>query len=765
MAHKEMASYEAAAGQPKPPPFQLPSMASSESQKSKKQLAEENNESKSNISNNNINSQPVGHYLNVAHKGKLILPMALWVLLIIAGVCFLTLLASLNRSLNAIDELVELEEAKVSKLEAIDRVQKHLLRHEHELHRRHRHHDQKKPPASHQSFQPGSDADRLTLDLQFSDSSPAEAKAGLFDMPFGILSSLGGLSGQSSRLVGPPRPFGRRPAFLEQPDVSSTIVISSSMTPTDESDLSEKRDSSLVSSIMREFMPVLGSPFNGPAKESRAQEPRKEPLQSGPLISAKIGKINVNINTRDDNHREPKKDHKESSHLDTSSLEGSINGLVGKMLLDDKRDEPHFEPSFVSRPRPPPFGPLSGLLGSPFAGPLGSPIISGLPSSSFVIEPIGPSRAPGEFPLRHPHHHHPHPHHHHRHDKMLPIIMALDGPGGEPSAPRPMSGMLPGEDIVMDARPMASGELFRHGLSNTRRPSFGQSPYEFSPLSEGGPQADDMSQLLSSLKQLASESGSQPETSKPPTGGPWKMLADDIGPSLVQSLMFPDQGAPTSKSEPSSSILVMDADKPEGEQKLSTLFPPVHMISNDRDNNKSASSLFELMFGPPLASSLVVAQPEMASPVQQTGSPVEAKIQPIEPTSGPAASDNNQPAELPNLTPALQSTVAPSTLEQSTLRSNGDPEEFTKDLASVVSSLFALPQTSGQSNPMRVVGEGGSGGSQSSGGESSTGPGPKEQEMSELFFQPGIFLQPSDGPSVESPDAWPASYIPHPHFV
>lgn len=741
-----MANYEAAAGQQKPPPFQLPSMGNNQ-KCNKKQLTDENNESKS-----SSNSQPSGYYLNVAQKGKLILPTALWILLIIAGICFLTLLASLNRSLNALDELVELEEDKVAKLESIERAQRHQLRHEHDhSHLRHRsfherHHDERRQPlvAQHKSSDVHhGDGDRLALDLQFSDSNGAETKPSLFDFPFGLLSSLERPSGESGRLVVPPRPFGRRPPVVEQPDVSSTIVITSSMNPGDNMDAA--KESGLVDSILKDFMPMLAGPFSGPMRESRpeVETPKEAPSPSGPLISAKIGKINVNINTGDDlKQSEPKKDrkdhHKEQEN-DASSLESSINSLVGKMMLED-------QPSLAGHPRPSPLSPLSSLLGLPHGGPMGSPIMSSLPSSSFVIEQVAgpvPPRTPEDFILgQHNHHHrhsqrlghghghgndHHHHHHHHRQetrpDNMMPLIIALDGPTGELSSSKPMmSGILPGDDVVVASRPLPSGELFRHGLSNTRRPSFGQSPYELASGPSG--QADDNSQLLSLLKQLTGES--ELKTTKQPTGAPWNALADDLAGSVAQSLFLQDQRPSTAKSEPSSStpsIFIFGNDKQAGEQKLTTLFPPLD-TSNKANDNKSnqIGNLFDLMFGPPPASSLVVAQPEVASqPPKEptTSSPsMDVKIQPTQ----PATSSADKSAEPANLTPALQSTVAPSSpADQQSLKSQVDSEDFRKELESVVSSLFTLPQSSGQSNPMRVGGEGTSGGSSSSGSEGSSG--------------------------------------------
>ena len=56
-----------------------------------------------------------GYYNNLTQKTKLILPTALWVLLIFSGICFLGLLMSLNRSLTALDELVKVEGRETQK--------------------------------------------------------------------------------------------------------------------------------------------------------------------------------------------------------------------------------------------------------------------------------------------------------------------------------------------------------------------------------------------------------------------------------------------------------------------------------------------------------------------------------------------------------------------------------------------------------------------------------------------------------------------------
>lgn len=69
-------------------------------------------------------SSPAGYYQNVAQKGKLYLPKALWVLLIIGGLCFLALMSSLNKSMNSLDTLIELEREQI-------RGQKHSASHQH----------------------------------------------------------------------------------------------------------------------------------------------------------------------------------------------------------------------------------------------------------------------------------------------------------------------------------------------------------------------------------------------------------------------------------------------------------------------------------------------------------------------------------------------------------------------------------------------------------------------------------------------------------
>lgn len=69
-------------------------------------------------------------------KGKLILPTALWILIVVAGLCFLSLMASLNKSMNTLDTLVELEQERA----------KHDQLHHHKSHHsnfNHKHHPER----------------------------------------------------------------------------------------------------------------------------------------------------------------------------------------------------------------------------------------------------------------------------------------------------------------------------------------------------------------------------------------------------------------------------------------------------------------------------------------------------------------------------------------------------------------------------------------------------------------------------------------------
>lgn len=49
----------------------------------------------------------------LVQKSKLILPTAIWILIVVGGLCFLSLLASLNKSINTLDSLVQQEQARV----------------------------------------------------------------------------------------------------------------------------------------------------------------------------------------------------------------------------------------------------------------------------------------------------------------------------------------------------------------------------------------------------------------------------------------------------------------------------------------------------------------------------------------------------------------------------------------------------------------------------------------------------------------------------
>lgn len=48
-----------------------------------------------------------GYYQNITQKTKLILPTAIWILIVLASICFLCLLSSLNRTLISLDEIVD----------------------------------------------------------------------------------------------------------------------------------------------------------------------------------------------------------------------------------------------------------------------------------------------------------------------------------------------------------------------------------------------------------------------------------------------------------------------------------------------------------------------------------------------------------------------------------------------------------------------------------------------------------------------------------
>lgn len=453
-----------------------------------------------------------GYYLNVAQKGKLILPTALWILLIIAGVCFLTLLASLNKTMGTLDTLVELEQAK----EARALVSEHLhhrrlhkeLEREHELggvdndgdgearnRKRHAHKHKAKteaPPAREQAKPSGTLFKDTNDELMPGDDSSIMSASWIMPIESSWFSMPSWTSLEPPRRELPARnqnerrpshsmhgdalrapPAPRRPMalfdnLLSGPSQPDTIVTIRQEGPIG---AEPQRPAGLLGSIMKQMAPMLDMVGAGASGElvpvDRAGADQSDSEEAAPLISAKIDNLNVHIN--------PAQEKELKSPEEINSLEKSIDDLVGK-LMDQRvpplakhkgherhgKKRPHTTPEEVlpiinnnehqhKRPIMPPFSPLADLLLPPS--------LRQHDSGPMFIQALGfdePSLAPPDGPRPHgpPN------------GNDLPEAQLIIAVSDEPE---PIRG--PGHN-------KPSRETNRHQVSNTRRPPIRPSPYE-----------------------------------------------------------------------------------------------------------------------------------------------------------------------------------------------------------------------------------------------------------------------------------------------
>lgn len=725
MADKETALYEpAAAGQPKPAPFQLPVRSAN------KQL----NDSGAPKAAANANN-PHGHYANVAQKSKLILPTALWILLIIAGLYFLTLLASLNRTLSTLDTLVELEQGRAASSEAGNNKQADHTGpqlHEHKGHQL---------PLSRAHAGAASLAERLradhqqpdeiVFDLEFSDNDPMTSneppptpatnnwpdlapKASWLSFPAWASLEPGHArvghkrQGEASSAMALPSLFGARPDEPAGPVAASIVVGSSQPLGFDPlvADESNTEMAGLMDTLIKRMLPI----FNGFSDNSDDGDKvnKKEDSAShptGPLVSAKIDKLNINFNQaapsrQDDTESKTNSIKPIDRNDETGPIEKSIDRLVTKLVGSKHDQEPDLMMSSLvhqvdeREPLSLSHGPVLSLLDN-----LLTPFGLDAPNGQLIIDsssPIGGAHRPKHGPDHHHHHHHQpaHRHGHHNNRRHRP----LDGP-----MPFVITIDDIGSPIVDDIFHVGGGgQLFSQGTSSkSRRPSsVGQSPYEFVSAPES-PSEDNMRPFrMGHHQRLVNDA---------PV--PWNMLADDaLTNAFMQDVLQPPVNRPISLdgSEPSSSFVFINS-KPlaAGEQQeLDAVFNSDNTgIQSDRKEssiNKHVGDLFSLLLGPTLDSKLVVvqSQPGGGEDKNETLNKEQATIEKA--SNGPTATSQVDSTRA-NLQAGGSSPTPIDTL-LSTQSPDAKDEHLQNEFESMVNTIMALPQSGGQSAPVRVDG-------------------------------------------------------------
>lgn len=678
-----------------------------------------------------------GYYSNVAHKGKLILPTALWILLIIAGICFLTLLATLNKSISTLDTLVELEQDK----EARAIVSEHLRRHrpnqelansDSEFKKRalaSKKATEKKARKQQQQQQPPPDEinvdgltfhrlnDELVRDLELSDSGPSgwvdlgpPGPASWFAMP-----SWASLepSHHEHRGRGPPVPappaglldaiFAGMPALgPEAPDSMGGIIVATApATNEPQPERWQQPGDGWLGPIFKQVAPVFD--FLGAAgDERRARSEHKNRLattgdDSMPgLISAKIGTVNININPPSEQQArldELRRHDRPTREEQINSLGKSIDDLLENLTEQQQpikvgrhhqkqhhNRRPDAEPQFEE------FSPV-GTRHRPQAGPAAD-LLTPFQQMHSLEQAIAEEMLAQPATMKHDDHRNRH--NHHQPDAQLIIAIAND----EPEVRLP------------------SGETNRHQVSNTRRPSFGQSPYESAVLTPV-----DMADPFELGAPVRPAGKFDYHSTKASHGGPsqdehWNMLAGDLAQALVDD-MLGQNGQPKQGQTPEH-LIVFDGRGPAPAHEQQALLGDLLAAAANSaelaelDKARQPADIFSAILGPVIGEPKLdreksTTTPQVAPSGTSSGNKTpEASTIPV--SMSTPSSQSSEPKSEPTMSPEAQAKVSAIIGQLPTsaapASSAGADEKLAREQADglmddLMSTMFTLPQMAG----------------------------------------------------------------------
>lgn len=627
-----------------------------------------------------------GYYQHVTQKGKLILPTALWFLLVVAGICFLSLLASLNKTMNTLDTLVELEQEQA-------RVQNSMYHQNHKYggsgghrdsdrrHHRHHHHHKDEQQAD-ESFRLGRPDKLESIKMSpVADPDLMMAEGSMFNLlnPFAgpWFSSAKEPSnptlGDELKVATGSKQKHQRPK--QQPVGASIMMIDTS------DDSSGLNPVNMIEKIMNQ---MTGS--------SAGKEEQKQPSPSGSLITANIDKINININAapeKDLGSRESEsKDNNGLSKEEKEVIESVVDKLFGNNKVDEKKKVGHPMDFDSVRLLPPP-----------------------QPEEYPSIEQMGELIPISPRPHQHNHRFRLHHHHHPQQDRPQPFsppanfplgpepapMMELDSLGSSPMAPNmgPLSNLLFESMDPLDQmfkKPSGQEDRIKFMLSDVN-PEHYRRPSKVTDNDWGRP-----SEIIFG-KPVEAENKKPAEDQ---VSGDLKMLTSVLN-DLVKQSESPTTIVPVNSAE--------DKKDAEEEPKINSIGEP----KEDEPKENQAKEFFELFFGPPPASKLVVAP----TPTTNTPTPLAVEDKLSLATSGnfnnllselkkiesEFALGNTQipTTETPATTTQIPTTTAPlfssEKLDESAEQKIFSPTDLMLD---PLGQLFTAPQMNGQSQTQRV---------------------------------------------------------------
>lgn len=650
------------------------------------------------------NNPFAGNYFNVAQKGKLILPTALWILIVIAGFCFLSLFATLNKTLvtlesveqNQHDALVLALKEKEGKPERVTPLPE--LKHDH--HKcRHKHHNHKHHPISDSIMK--SPARDLLAEEETNIGPLLAEPLSLFRLPDWTSLEPRPLNSMvdGPNIVSPIKMIG---GLLGAGEPDSAPIASGSIIIESKSPLGQSDDETMgiIDSILRQVSGIFGETDKDqnrgmPLLKGRDGEKVKGQDSARPLINANIDKVEINVNSRDSNASEKtvesKKNKKKSSHADDiGSFEKSVDDLVAKILgTPELGFKPKGEETLDHIPHK---FPTSGFkiptsefkkheFGHPLDAPL-SPLASLLMPYNVVRPPV--RQEIGQEVPRIP-------------DGMQPLVISL---GDIEEGPDEKSDKLE----IIDLGPVNLAPELRPSLMKLQQE---QTTPQLKPLKAGKSEDPVMNAIA---EEMASS------------------VLNNILP--IQPPMKPF-GIPAmhERPEPIESMPIIIPPKPSMPEVKPLMQPPyvkVEELSKSRPEN-SVGDLFASFFGPPPRPQMFDA-PKLknAFPLDEreevgkglrlkeqtdtnadkvtkvtetsTAEPLSIKIEPVGPSLSQAPITEMQPT---TASPAEQfiSTSTDSANSGNDDESQSDVGPF---LESLFSNVFSLPQYGSGQDPMKV---------------------------------------------------------------
>lgn len=619
-----------------------------------------------------------GYYQNVTQKGKLILPTAIWILIVVGGLCFLGLLSSLNKTMSTLDTLVEIEQAN-AKLNK-------------ETHHNHHHNNHRVAPLSDEQVS-RDDKDMMTPEelsnwlafpswasLERKPSAPASARSARSDEEEGFKSLI-------DQVI---RSTGMNPA---DGPISGKIAIIGIGDPNDANE-EDKMLESVMNDLMRANAGPQASGFNDRAKTQVESPPKEQPQPTGgTVITANIDKLSININAPPTQepaevHHEfehPKKERKKAHqhqsglkkhHGQMGSLDQSIDSLMENLMnpsaLGDSRKEPSSE--------------LAEIL---FPPPMNHPA-----PYMMHFNHIGEHQA-GSRPhqmLRH-HRYHSRPH---RPLSPFPNLFIPIDPVPQPHSPLdssipPMFGRPQMSRVVIalgdeEGKPTVANEH----LMTTLKPVQGGQP-ESSPVNS--PLDFDLTPQASKPMPPRLRLDSSKEV--PIFGLQNNAELGSLADSLIQAM----QNAQHERSSGSNkdnveSLVFINGEPLVSDNQLS------QSVTEDLKRDKSGklhnhvNDLFQLFFGPPPDSKLVVA-PQISPPKFQ-----EIKRAPSEGEKKENVSELF--GELKSEHKADKQPEGEPINNESLDSKDGAPPDVEHLVDNLLGSMFALPQMGSAQEPLKI---------------------------------------------------------------